>query len=291
MKSLFLLAIISTANLSAQTAAADPVVAVVEGREWKQSEIEQLVRTLPAAVQRNYYNDKRGFLQQFGLMTKLAALAETEGLDKEQPHASRLFYNRTAYLASARADTQSARFAVKPEEQRAYYEEHKKDYALALVKVIYLGFNDKPVAGADPKATKPRTSAEAEKTAAEIVRQARAGADFVALVRKYSDDADSKAKGGDFTPIKPSDNALPAQIRSAIFALKAGEISDPVRQAGGFWVFKLSSYSTPDYDKVKDEIFTAIQGERFRLWMEGIQKSVKVEFKDPAYLDQKSPAK
>lgn len=270
---------------------ADPVVAVIEGQPWKKSELERLVRVLPAGAQRNFYADKRAFLRTFAVMTKLARLAETEGLDKQDPHLYRLLYNRNLYLAQARIEAQNSRQVVMPEEQKKHYEEHKTEFAHAQVKVIFLGFNDNPLPATDPKAKKPLTSAEAEKLAASITAQARAGADFVELVKKYSQDNDSKAKNGDFPAIKPADNALPAQIRSAVFALKPGEVSGPIRQPGGFWVIKMVNFVTAPYDEVKDEIFKTIQEGRVRQWMEKIQQDAAVEFKDQKYLDDKSPAK
>jgi parvulin-like peptidyl-prolyl isomerase len=273
------------------TADSDPVVAVVEGQIWKKSEVERFARSLPAAVQRNFYADKRAFLRTFAVMTKLAKLAETEGLDKQDPHQFRLLYNRNLYLAQVRIEAQNARQTVQPEDQRKYYEEHKSEFSHAQVKVIFLAFNDNPLPTTNPNAKKFLTGAEAEKLASSISAQARAGADFVALVKKYSQDEDSKAKDGDFPAIKPTDNALPAPIRAAVFALTPGQVSDAIRQPGGFWVIKMVNFLTAPYDEVKDQIFTAIQEGRVRQWMEKLQQEVVVEYKDQKYLDDKSPAK
>ncbi len=299
MKRLVPLAFLAVYAVSAQqaptpppqaAAAQDPVIAVVEGRSWKKSELERMVRAMGPNISRQFYNDKRAFLTTFGLMAKLAALAETEGLDKQDPMLWRLMYSRMLGLAQYRIEAENTRKPIMPEDQKAYYEEHKSEFASAHVKVLYLTFNDNPVKSDDPKAKKPRTSAEADALAAEIVKQARGGADFAQLVEKYSDDADSKAKKGDFPPIRPADNTLPAPIKSAIFALKAGQISEPVKQAGGVWVFRMQEFKTPTYDEVKEDIFKQIQEVRLRQWVEGIQKSVAVEFKDPKYLDDKNPA-
>lgn len=271
--------------------AADPVVAVIEGQPWKKSEVERFARSLPPAVQQNFYADKRAFLRTLAVMTKLAKIAESEGLDKQDPHYFRLLYNRNLYLAQVRIEAERSRSPIMPEDQKKYYEEHKSEFSHAKVKVIFLGFNDNPVPSSDPKAKKPMTSAEAEKLAASIASQARAGTDFVELVKKYSQDNDSKAKDGDFPEIKPSDNALPAQIRSAVFALKPGQITDPLRQPGGFWIIKMVDFVTAPYDEVKDQVFNAIQEGRVRQWMDKIQQDAAVEFKDQKYLDDKSPAK
>jgi peptidyl-prolyl cis-trans isomerase C len=269
---------------------ADPVIAVVEGKSWKKSELERMVRAMGPNISRQFYNDKRTFLTTFGLMAKLAALAESEGLEKQDPMLWRLMYSRMLGLAQYRIEAENTRKPIMPEDQKTYYEEHKAEFSSAQVKVLYLAFNDNPAKSEDPKAKKPRTSAEADALAADIVKQARGGADFAGLVEKYSDDAESKAKKGDFPPIRPADNTLPAPIKAAIFALKTGQVSDPVKQAGGVWVFRMEEFKTPTYDEVKEDIFKQIQEVRLRQWVEGIQKSVVVEFKDQKYLDDKSPA-
>ncbi|HEY3442920.1 MAG TPA: peptidylprolyl isomerase [Paludibaculum sp.] len=267
----------------------DPVAAVIEGKEWRKSELEAMVRSMGPNISSNYLNDKRTFLQTFALMTKLVKMAEAEGMDKMDPHSWRLYYNRLVYLAQARADGQITRQPVMPEDQKKYYEANKANYSSAKVKVIFINFNDNPMGGAGG-AAKPRTSAEAGTLAAQVVAQARAGKDFGALAQQYSDDSESKAKGGDFPPIKPTDTALPPEMKTVIFALKPGQVSDPVRQAGGFWIFRMGEFVTPAYDEVRDEIYKAIQESRFREWMDDIRKNVKVEFKDQKYLDEKVPA-
>ncbi len=224
-------------------------------------------------------------------MIQLASMAESEGLDKQDPYFFRLYYNRLAYLAQVSLNYQNNKGQITSDDQKKYYEAHKADYSSAQVKAIYIGFSGTPAAGTDPAAKKPLTSAEAEKTAWTIVQKARVGTDFVELVQKYSDDPDSKAKGGDYPPIKPSDTNLPPQIKSAIFALKPGQVSDPISQTNGFWVFRMTEFVATPYDAVRDDVYRAIQNLRLSQWMENFKKSVTVEFKDQSYLDEKSPAK
>ena len=59
-----------------------------------------------------------------------------------------------------------------------------------------------------------------------IQKKILSGADFVKLVKENSEDASSKAKDGDMGTMSRADN-LPESIRSVVFGLKAGEVSDP----------------------------------------------------------------
>jgi hypothetical protein len=280
-----------SAAAQAPPAADDPVVVVLDGKEWRRNELESMIRALPPDVARNFYANKEGFLKQFGLVTRLAEMAEQEGIPSKEPHKTRLAYQRMVYLAQAQTELGAMKIFVKPEEQEKYFAEHKDEFARAHVKVIYLSFNDNPLPSQDPKAKRPRTSAEAEKLARDLVAKARGGADFAELARKYSDDEETRVKGGDYTPLKPADTSLPAQIRTAVFSLRPGQVSDPVRQTGGFWIFRLTDYVTPSLDDVRNEVYEAVREAKFREWIEGIQKSVQLEVRDPQYLQNGSPKK
>jgi hypothetical protein len=280
-----------SAAAQAPPAADDPVVVVLDGKEWRRNELESMIRALPPDVARNFYANKEGFLKQFGLVTRLAEMAEQEGIPSKEPHKTRLAYQRMVYLAQAQTELGAMKIFVKPEEQEKYFAEHKDEFARAHVKVIYLSFNDNPLPSQDPKAKRPRTSAEAEKLARDLVAKARGGADFAELARKYSDDEETRAKGGDYTPLKPADTSLPPQIRTAVFSLRPGQVSDPVRQTGGFWIFRLTEYVTPSLDDVRNEVYEAVREAKFREWIEGIQNSVQLEVRDPQYLQNGSPKK
>jgi len=74
----------------------------------------------------------------------------------------------------------------------------------------------------------------------DIEKQARSGADFGKLARTFSDDKDSAAKGGDLGEVRPG--LLPKPLEGALFALKPGEISRPVRTEYGYHLAKLTTY-------------------------------------------------
>ena len=58
--------------------------------------------------------------------------------------------------------------------------------------------------------------------------------------------------------IRRSDN-LPEAIRNAVFALKPGEISEPVRQPNGFYLFRAEEGGCPPFQQVRDEIFNEVR--------------------------------
>ncbi len=92
---------------------------------------------------------------------------------------------------------------------------------------------------------KDAVEADAKKALAkaqDIEKQARAGADFAKLARTYSDDKDSAAKGGDLGEIKSG--TLPKPLEDAVFSLKPGQISQPVRTQYGYHLAKVTALKT-----------------------------------------------
>ena len=67
--------------------------------------------------------------------------------------------------------------------------------------------------------------------------QLRGGADFAKLAEQYSEDPASKAAGGDFGVIKAS-SEYPAELKSAVFALKPGEVG-ALRQPTAYYIIRV----------------------------------------------------
>ena len=100
--------------------------------------------------------------------------------------------------------------------------------------------------------------------AEEIVREARAGTDFLQLVQEYSE-AGTRETAGLIGPV-PAGDLLP-EIARAAFDLKPGEISDPIDTSRSFHILRLDA-STQTIVKllatVHDEVYAAVREEKFR---------------------------
>ncbi len=82
-------------------------------------------------------------------------------------------------------------------------------------------------------------SAEALAKIQDIAKQARGGADFAGLARKHSADTATAAQGGDLGDIRRG--VLPKELEEAVYALKPGEVSQPVRSTYGYHLAKLTA--------------------------------------------------
>lgn len=74
----------------------------------------------------------------------------------------------------------------------------------------------------------------------DIEKQARAGGDFSQLARKHSQDDSTAAKGGDLGELSPG--LLPKPLEDAVYVLKQGDITKPVRTEFGYHLAKLTAY-------------------------------------------------
>ena len=100
-----------------------------------------------------------------------------------------------------------------------------------------------------------KTDAAAAAKAADIVKQLKAGADFAALAKQYSDDAGSAASGGNLGWI--TRGSTDKTFEDALFSIpKVGDIAGPVKLQGGYDIIKLDGIRAPT-----TKSFTEVRGQ------------------------------
>lgn len=123
--------------------------------------------------------------------------------------------------------------------------------------------------------------------AGEIAKKAKAGADFAALAKQYSEDESNNTNGGDLDYF--GRGRMVAEFEQAAFAMKPGEISNPVKTAFGFHIIKVVD-SKPDatrpLDEVRAEIEEQLKWQKAQAEAEKIAKSLEGTIKTPADLDR-----
>lgn len=261
----------------------ETVVATVDGKPVTAAELQGLYRTVGPQVQQNAARDPAAFLRQYAMLKRLSDYAEKQKLDQQSPYREALAAGRMQILYQAAIQHTYENIPVSPEDQKKFYEDHRDRWVQARVKVIYIPFSENPAAAAGDK--KPMSEKEARAKAENIVKQLRAGTDFVKMVREHSEDPTSASKDGDFPPISKADQ-IPDAIKQAVFALKKGQISDPVRAPNGFYIFRAEEITSKPYDAVKDEIFNEIKLARLREFLDSVQKGVEIKIENEAFFRQ-----
>lgn len=109
----------------------------------------------------------------------------------------------------------------------------------------------KTVGQTDAEVTETKNKAE------DVLKQARKGAKFEELAKKYSEDPGSKDKGGDLGWIRQGQTV--PEFEKEAFSLAPGQISDLVRTQYGFHIIKVlekQTAHTKPFDEVKDSLRT-----------------------------------
>ncbi len=254
----------------------ETVIGIVDGTKVTAGELQYIVVTSAPQLQETLKKNPMELLRYYGFVKRLSGMAEAAKLDRESPQVERLRVNRMQILAEAQMNAGSPEMEVLPDDQRKHYDNNRQRYATAKVRVIYISYMLNPPKQTDPAAKKIASEPEARAKAETIVKDLRAGADFVKLVKQHSEHAESVAKDGDFGTIRGSDN-YPENVKKAVLGAKAGDIVGPLRLGNGYYIFRVDEANIQPYDKVKDEIFTELRDERFRNWIEKIRRGVDVQ--------------
>jgi len=261
------------------------VIAVFDdGTKFTMGDLKRLYPALPDAMKGAVAGNTAEFFHEFALLRKLDAMAREKKLDEESPTKEQLYLSRLDILSGAAMQDAYTNTTVPPNEIVNYYGLHKPEFKQVKAKIIYIPFADAPAQ--DGKSlTEEQAKAKAEKLVAEI----RHGADFVKLVKENSEDPDSKAKDGDFGTFTTTDS-LPDAIRKAVFALEMGDVTDPVRQPHGFYIFKADIVTIRDLSEVRDQIFTVLKQRHAKEWLDRVNSEVKVEFPNPEFQPKSAAA-
>ena len=261
------------ANISPET-----VVVTIDGKAYTKAEFDAIVRNLPPDPMRNYRANPQGWLDQFALMNHLAKLAKEDGIDQREPFRQQLEYNILQFLAQAYIDVRAASPNLTDEEAHKWFEANKNEYKRAKVQGILVTWGGIPKEG-----EKARTDKEAQAIVDEIQKRAKEGESFADLVKKYSDDAKTRDKGGEFPLVRPEDRTLNRDLKSAIFTAAPGEVTRPVRLAGRFYIFKVVEFVDASESELRSEITAKIGQDQLRQWLDKARTEVKPEINSPAY--------
>ena len=174
------------------------------------------------------------------------------------------------------------------EEARQYYNAHQDEFmkpATVSVREIFVTVPTATVGGQATVSVGADDDAKAKITAAR--ERALKGEDFAALVTEVSD-SPTKSNGGLMGPVPLTD--LNPIIATAIEKLKPGEISEPLRRAGGYQILKLETRVAAEpetLEKSKDAIAQKILESRIDVekakFIQKLLTQAVIEWKDDAY--------
>jgi peptidyl-prolyl cis-trans isomerase D len=142
-------------------------------------------------------------------------------------------------------DQARLKIAVPPSDVQRHYNDNIKQYQTPeQIKASHILLK-----------TDGKDEAAVRKEAEGILAQVKAGGDFAALAKKYSEDEGSKAKGGDLDYF--GRGRMVPEFENAAFMMEPGQISDLVKSQFGFHIIKVIDKrpaSTTPLEQVRNQI-------------------------------------
>ena len=170
---------------------------------------------------------------------------------------------------------------VTPEQAKSFYESNQKEFDRPqTVKASHILFMVDPEAPAEVVKQK-------EEAAKKAAARAKKGEDFTALAKELSEEPGAAESGGDLG-FFPKDRMVP-EFANVAFEQKIDEIGEPVKTQFGWHVIKVTDKKdagTVPFDEVKDQISAYLKSTGQR---EAAQKVMK-ELKDSAKVETFLPA-
>ncbi|MGA3187213.1 MAG: peptidylprolyl isomerase [Bryobacteraceae bacterium] len=284
----------------------DTVVATSDGKPFTAGELRKMLLYGDPAMNNMARTNPDLFLGSVAVLRYLAAEGEKAHIADESPLKEQLQMVRDRMVENAMLNRMRETYPVNEKMMNEYYAENQSRYAQAWIKVIVLGFcpsvpkavgtsveeMKKATAQilAHDNCSSKRSEEEAQEEAANIVGRIRAGEDFVKYVKKYSEDDDSKATDGDFGLVT-HDNSFRPEIKNAVFALKDGEISDPIRSGASFYIIKIKERTVQPLSSVIDSVIAEIKQKHFNDMMTEFQKRFKPAIEHPEFFATPSAPK
>ncbi len=210
-------------------------------------------------------------------------LAETTATDAEisqqfEQHKDTYRIPEKRKVKYALLDVQAIRNRTKvsPEDVQQYYEDNQQQYSTPeQIRASHILLK-----------TEGKDDAAVKKEAEDLLAKAKAGADFAQLATKYSEDDESKVKGGDLGYF--SKGQMVPEFDTAAFALEPGQISDVIKSPFGYHIIKLvdkKPATTRPLEEVRAQIEDQLKTQRAQEEAQRTIQDLAGKLQKPADLD------
>jgi hypothetical protein len=219
--------------------------------------------------------------------------AKKKGLEKSPRYEETLKFAKMQILTNElQRSVQEDAAKVPPADVEAYFKEHPEAYEQYNLDRLFVPRTKQPAEAkegdeklteeqqkakeADDKTKEEQGEQEMTKLADTLRARAAAGEDFMKLQKEAFEAAGMKIESPTVNLPKLRRTGLPP-AHSAVFDLKAGEVSQVLSDSGGHYIYKVNSKETLPLDQVKDEIHNTLQTQRSKAAMDKLQSSFTSE--------------
>lgn len=252
----------------------DKVVLTVGDQKMTAGDFADFVADLPPEYQSMAFGaGKRRLADEIVKFKVLAAEAQKRGLDNDRKIQRQLAMVREQLLAQALLSAEQA--GVGDGDLEKYYADHKDEFEQVKARHILIRAEG---AGGDAAARKK----------ADDIRKTLTDANFADAARKDSDDKGSAVAGGNLGMFQRGQ--MVPEFERAAFALKTGEISQPVRSDFGYHIIQVQERSSVAYEQAKPMIRARLLPQRIDKLVEELKKSMKITLDEEFFGAAPAPA-
>jgi parvulin-like peptidyl-prolyl isomerase len=181
--------------------------------------------------------ERQEVLQALVNQRLLVAEARSQELNKKDELRRMVDDYERQLLSSLIYDSEiGAKVKVSEDEVKKFFDTHPQAFEVRQVSQILIKASD----GAQAKAAKLKAKATTESKT------------FAALAKLESDDANSKARGGDLGELRRG--MMVPELEKAVFEAKPGSLLGPVKTEFGFHILLLRSVHQQTYAEVKEQL-------------------------------------
>ncbi|MBF0336938.1 MAG: peptidylprolyl isomerase [Nitrospirae bacterium] len=197
--------------------------------------------------------------------------AKKVGLDKDPEFVKKIAEFRKINLINTliQKNVQTANVKVTPEEAKKYYDDNQKEFVMPeQVRAVHI-------------------LVKTEKEATDLYDKLKKGGDFAAAAKASSLDTATADKGGDLGFF--SRGQMELNFDEAVFKLKKGELSTPVKTSFGYHIIKVvdtKEAKVTEFEAVKQMIIQYLTGEKqkkaFDSYYSSVEKNYSVQVDEKA---------
>jgi peptidyl-prolyl cis-trans isomerase C len=257
----------------------DRVVIAIGDLTITAAQFDQMIDSLPEqykAIARS--GGRKQFADNVVRIFVLAQEGRKRKLDESATYKTQAKFSEANVLAGMTLDDIKKNIPIDDAEVHKYFDTHKAEYEQVRARHILIRCQGSPLPVKPGQ--KDLSEAEALAKIEDIRAKIQGGADFAQLATQESDDTGSGANGGDLGSIRHGQ--MVPTFEEAAFALKPGELSEPVKSPFGYHLIRVESKESKTFEDMRAEIEKHLRPEQAQKKVEDLATKAGVVL-DPEF--------